>query len=263
MKPYFQTDSVTLYHGDCREIIPVWLKERRAEICNGSSECSCASNSIADVTIADPPYAETSLGWDRKIEGWLDVVPTSQLWCFGSMRFFMNSATAFTDWTFAQDIIWEKHNGSIFHRDRFRRVHEHVCHFYKGPWGYLYKDVQVTNDATSRTLRRKTRPAHSGHIDDGPYQAVDGGPRMQRSVLRVRSCHGRAIHPTEKPMGVLIPLIQYSCPPGGLVLDPCCGSGSTLDAARRTGRRAVGIEIEEGYCEAAAKRLSQGMLEAV
>jgi site-specific DNA-methyltransferase (adenine-specific) len=63
-------------------------------------------------------------------------------------------------------------------------------------------------------------------------------------------------HPTEKPLGILDPLIRYACPPGGLVLDPFAGSGSTLDAARQSGRRAIGIEGREDYCEAAVRRLS-------
>ena len=68
------------------------------------------------------------------------------------------------------------------------------------------------------------------------------------------------IHPTEKPVGILDPLITYACPLGGLVVDPFAGSGSTLDAARCSGRRAVGIEADERYIELAARRLSQATL---
>jgi site-specific DNA-methyltransferase (adenine-specific) len=74
--------------------------------------------------------------------------------------------------------------------------------------------------------------------------------------------HGRALHPTEKPIGLLDPLIRYACPVGGLVLDPFAGSGSTLDAARQAGRRAIGIEASEQYAERAALRLSQATLPA-
>ena len=81
-----------------------------------------------------------------------------------------------------------------------------------------------------------------------------------RSVLAVRSCHGYAVHPTQKPVGILHPLIEFSVPVSGIVLDPFAGSGSTLVAAREAGRRAIGIEVQERYCEIAAKRLAQGVL---
>jgi site-specific DNA-methyltransferase (adenine-specific) len=67
---------------------------------------------------------------------------------------------------------------------------------------------------------------------------------------------GKAIHATEKPVEILAPLIEYSVPPGGVVLDPFAGSGSTLLTARQLDRRAVGIEANEEYCERAAERLS-------
>lgn len=75
-----------------------------------------------------------------------------------------------------------------------------------------------------------------------------------RSVIAVRSAHGYATNETQKPVGILTPLIEYGCPPGGLVLDPFMGSGSTLIAARDSGRHAIGIDIREDQCEAAAER---------
>ncbi len=245
MKPYYERGGVAIYHGDCRDVhLPTF--------------CDCI--------VTDPPYGETSLDWDRAVKGWVQAADQGlgahgSMWCFGSLRALL-ATTELANWHLVQDVIWEKHNGSSFIADRFRRVHELAAQFLPPGqlWSATYKDPQFTNGATARTVRRKTRPAHMGHIENGAYASIDGGPRLMRSVLRVRSCHGTALHPTEKPLGILTPLIEYSCPPGGLVLDLFMGSGSTLDAARRVGRRAIGIEIEERYCEIAAKRLSQEML---
>ena len=66
-------------------------------------------------------------------------------------------------------------------------------------------------------------------------------------------------HPTQKPIGLMRWCIELA-PPHELVIDPYMGSGTTLRAAKDLGRRAIGIEIEERYCEIAAKRLSQEVL---
>lgn len=237
MRPYYERGGVTIYHADCREVLPALEP--------------------VDVVIADPPYGETSLAWDRRVGGWLELVPTTNLWCFGSFRFFMAARQEFNGWNFAQELVWEKHNGSSFHADRFRRVHELVAQFYRGPWAEIYKCPVMTLDATKKTVRAKSRPAHMGDIQRAAYQSHDGGPRLQRSVLRVRSEHGTAEHPTQKPVAIISPLIEYSCPPSGVVLDPMMGAGTTLVAAKLLRRRAIGIEIDERHCETAAKRLAQ------
>lgn len=90
------------------------------------------------------------------------------------------------------------------------------------------------------------------------------GPWPQRVVERssvLRSMRGQSAtvtetgHPHTKPLSALVPILEVA--PDGVVIDPFAGSGSTLVAAKQLGRRAIGIELEERYCEIAARRLSQ------
>lgn len=69
-----------------------------------------------------------------------------------------------------------------------------------------------------------------------------------------------AEHPTPKPIALMRHFIELHSAPGDLVLDPFCGAGTTLRAAKDGGRKAIGIELEERWCEAAAKRLQQEVL---
>ena len=244
MKPFYDRGGITVYCGDVHEAM------RAIRL----SEVGCV--------VADPPYGEPSLAWDTWPDNWPNVVGalvpmTAPLWCFGSMRMFVDKDEEFRHWRMAQDLVWEKHNGSNFHADRFRRVHEHAVQWYRGPWEDVWKTTLFTPDATARQVRRKQRPAHTGSIGASSYESEDGGPRMMRSVLKVRSCHGRAVHPTQKPEGIVEPLLRYSAAPGKVVLDLFSGSGTTLVVAKSMGMRAVGIEADPEWCEEIAKRLTQ------
>jgi site-specific DNA-methyltransferase (adenine-specific) len=73
--PYYEDEAVSIFLGDCREIV--------------------SSLPVPDVTIADPPYGETSLEWDRWVPGWPALMPGNALWCFGSMRMFLERAGEF------------------------------------------------------------------------------------------------------------------------------------------------------------------------
>lgn len=240
-EPYFTDGHVTLYHGDMREVLPalaVW----------------------ADAVVTDPPYGETSFVWDRWPEGWVDALCgiTNALWCFGSMRLFVKHAPDFYAWTFSQDVVWRKTNGSSLAADRFRRVHEHAVLWYRGPWAGLHRDTprRTHHGDNKGSVHRQGQPPHLGEV--GEHVWVDDGTRLMESVIEARSMWRRGgIHPTQKPQAILDPLIRYSVPPGGLVLDPFSGSGSTLLTARSLGRKAIGIEANEEYCEAAAKRLAE------
>lgn len=240
MKPYYEDELVTLYHGKYQDVLP-------------------NLNVRVDAVITDPPYGETSLEWDRWPVGWPAAVAeiTDALWCFGSMRMFFDNLPQFEKWKFSHEVVWEKHNGSGFAADKFRRVHEFASLWYRGEWGALRHEVPTVPGAVKRTVRRKERPTHMGEIAGSRYTSVDGGDLLARSVMRVRSEHGRAVHPTQKPIGIVAPLIEYSVPVGGLVLDLFAGSGTTGVACRELGRRSILIEANEKHAEGAAKRLGQ------
>ena len=250
--PYYQDEFVTLYHGDFREAF--WEPAVTALLGD------------ARVVIADPPYGETTLAWDRWPDGWLtsltSLIPErASLWCFGSMRMFLDRRDEFSGWQFSQEIVWEKHNGSNSAATRFRRVHEFATHWYRGPWASVYAAPVYTNDATKRTVRRKEKPTQWGAIAGHTYTSEDCGPRLQRSVIYARSEHGRADNETQKPLAIVRPLIEHSCPEGATVISPFAGAGTDLLAAKLLGRRAVGAEVREAQCEKAALRLSQNILD--
>jgi len=218
-----------------------------------------------DCIFADPPYGETSLGWDRRVIGWPALVrrvlkPTGSLWVFGSLRSLIETAGDFAAWNLSHDVIWEKHNGTGLFNDRFRRVHEIAAHYYRDDvkWGDVFKAPQFTNDATARTVRKKGRPAQwIGATGETLYRSEDGGPRLQRSVLYARSEHMQGTgHPTAKPIAILEQLLRYSCPVGGHVLDPFAGSGSTAIAARLIGQNCTLIEADPKYVKVIEERLA-------
>lgn len=241
MTPYYADEAVTLYHGDCREVL--------AEL-------------VADVVITDPPYGETQQGWDSWPAGWPALLSPdiNQMWCFGSLRMLLDNLHDLRGWRLAQDVVWDKNDGSCLSGDRFLRTHEYATHWYRGQWGLIHHEQQrEAHSGPMKNARRRAIGASTyGALGAASYE--DDGQRLVRSVFRTARPYPLK-HPTQKPTGLLSPLITYSCPPGGTVLDPFSGSGSTLVAAKECGRLAVGVEADERYCEIAAKRLSQGVLD--
>lgn len=239
--PYYQDDLVTLYNCDYRDGLDMGLRP--------------------DAIVTDPPYGETNLDWDVWPTGWpADAAKlTNTLWCFGSFRMFHERADEFkADWKLAQDTVWEKHNGSSLAADRFSRVHEFATHWYRGAWGDLFNAPPRTPDAVKKVVRKKAKPAHhQGAAGPSYFVSEDGGDRLMRSVIKLRSMHGRAINETEKPVQLVGVYVECSVPPGGLVMDLFAGSCSTGLAARQQGKRAVLFEKRQSMCADAARRLER------
>lgn len=125
--------TTRIISGDCREILPSLEEES------------------VDLILTDPPYGTTSLDWDRWQTGWPAAArrvlkKSGSMWVFGSQRMFWDNKSDFDGWQLAQDIVWEKQNGSGFQADRFKRVHELAFQFYRddAQWSGIYKAPQYT-----------------------------------------------------------------------------------------------------------------------
>jgi site-specific DNA-methyltransferase (adenine-specific) len=97
------------------------------------------------------------------------------------------------------------------------------------------------------------------HCHEQAYILAKGdAPLPERPISDVRgwAYTGNRLHPTQKPVCILRPLIRAFCPAGGMVLDPFCGSGSTLVAARHIGRNVIGIELDPLHHRTACQRLA-------
>jgi DNA modification methylase len=104
----------------------------------------------------------------------------------------------------------------------------------QGNWASQYEDILFA--VKGRHKLQNGRPSNVIHADRIPAN--------------------RLSHPTEKPAAVMRALIEASCPPDGVVLDPCAGSGPVLEAATALGRRSIGIEINPEFCDMIERRMS-------
>ncbi|HEY2763379.1 MAG TPA: site-specific DNA-methyltransferase [Pseudonocardiaceae bacterium] len=246
--PYYSDEYVTLYHGDCRAVLPVLTTD----------------GARPDAAVVDPPYGETSATWDRWPDGWVDAVgaalpASATLWCFGSARMFWDRRDDFAAWKFAQEQLWVKTKGSgPASRDRLAKVHEWAYQFYRGNWGALHHEWErVPHDGPNNGVKSKSLGTshHTGGARERAW--TDDGTRHPRSVTYiVESKPPYRGRPSEKPLVTIIPLVRECTPVGGLVLDCFAGSGTTGVAAKSIGRRAVLIEGDEAACEQAAIRFA-------
>lgn len=206
MEPYFADDRVTLYHGDCRDVLP-----------------GCPA---VDVVITDPPY---SVG---RSEG--EFAASGNI----AVALHLASEKAPTMIVFGAS----SGRGIEFVRSSIRRLpHCRVLTWHRryvnspaaGPWRWDLVLIHVFGRGAFG------RPEESSLIQTDGTQA-----------LAVQTGHRSPV-----PLAVTSHLYRPFAP--GLVLDPFAGSGSTLLAARALGGRAIGIEVEERYCERIADRLRQ------
>ena len=225
-EPYYSDDHVTIYHGDCLDVLPTLGQ--------------------VELVVTDPPYvigAVSAGNMASKSGGWADM---------------MNSSSWFSSWYRIVDGLL-KHDGAM--------------------WSFLnWRTLPVV----MRAAVDAQMPVTSMLVWDKQWIGPGGvqGLRPSYELVALLAKPGFAIadrglpdvwqhkvgsykesgHPAEKPEQLVRRLITTSGP-GGVVLDPFLGSGTTAVAAKNAGWSAIGIEAEERYCEIAAKRLAQGVLD--
>jgi site-specific DNA-methyltransferase (adenine-specific) len=225
MTPYYEHGGITIYHGDCRDVIEQWEGLRTQPF---------------DLLLTDPPYG-------------IGVAKTGRV---GSDRRTKSNGYAVLDATDFGDVTWDGDTcADVMPRLRALAVHQIIFggNYYDLPPSRCWLVWDKANEATDfadcelawtnldKAVRKLT------FRWNGMLQGA-GVPKEQR------------LHPTMKPEPVMRWALIHV--PGDVktVLDPFMGSGTTLVAAKRLGRQAVGIEREERYCEIAAKRLAQEVL---
>ena len=235
-EPYYRDDAVTIYHGDCRAILPALdvvpdlvltdppygVKERTDRASKGrgsnpnrtSSTLSGAggpkgpSNDFPPVAGDDEPFDPSHLLGFKRLVMWgannfAERLPPSSSW-----------------------VVWDKLGGLITAKR------------------FIGQDDNADLEMAWTNL-------------GGPARLI---PHRWKGLLRDSEARERALHPTQKPVVLMSIILEWRTKPGDLVLDPYMGSGPVMRAAKDLGRRAIGIELEERYCEVAARRCQQEVL---
>lgn len=236
-QPYYQDERVTLYHGDCREVMAE-MDERSV-----------------DAVITDPPYSDRTHEMTRSNSNGAKRHGNRVL----SGSFGFDSITA-EDLALALSTAgrisrrWLVANVDYRHAFAFSDAPPEGLRLLRiGVWIKTNPNPQISGD----------RPAQGWeaiaymHRDD-LRPSWTGGGRAANFVLPNAQKHG---HPTTKPVEMVRQFVRWFTEPGDVVFDPFAGSGTTLRAALDEGRKAIGVELDERYCEVIAKRLSQGALD--
>ena len=193
MTPYYQHAGITIYHGDCREILP----QLRG----------------VDLILADPPYPNMTGRVSRYVQTPIDILDIH-----ACQQFVFWHASGVFPLSFGAVHIWDKKTGC---QSEYERIFERNSA--NGQWKVFRHYLINSTVAASFTNDEFTG------------------------------------HPSQKPQRLIRELIRRTIAQN--ICDPFMGSGTTLSVAKDLSKSAIGIEIEEKYCEIAAKRLSQEVLQ--
>ena len=220
MRPYYQDNSVTIYHGDCREILPALEP--------------------VDLVLTDPPWGNSTVcnaqRFTRRSSPWWDCVDNKKVVAHTDIH---GDNAEFDPRPFI------KQKAILWGANHFTR---HLPH----SGGWLIWDKREG----AESLAEKGWPLGEAEL---AWSNVIGSTRVFRNLwvgLLRRNERGDFFHPTQKPVALMswcLNIVKES----ETILDPFMGSGTTLRAAKDF----IGIEIEEKYCEIAAKRMAQEVLD--
>jgi site-specific DNA-methyltransferase (adenine-specific) len=223
-----------------------------------------------DLILTDPPYGlgkdygndsdkQASSEYLAWTERWIDAVlpklkATGSLYIFLTWRYSPEIFVMLKQrMTMLNEIIWDRRVPSMGGSTRsFTSVHDTIGFFAKAKGYYFDLDsVRIPYDA-------ETKKARSRSIFVGAkWLELGYNPKDLWSVSRLhKEDPERVDHPTQKPLEIIERMVLASCPPGGVILDPFMGSGTTAIAAKRCGRNFVGFELNPEYCQIIDSRLA-------
>jgi len=221
-------------------------------------------DNAVDMILCDLPYGTTQCKWDS-------VIPFEPLWeeynrvCKRNAAMIFTAAQPFTSTLVTSNIknfkytwVWEKSkaSGHLNAKRMPMRAHEDICVFYRKPPVY---NPQMTQGQPYHkgTWQAKNTPDVWGEQRDYENKN-DTGLRYPRTVQYFRTAESEGkLHPTQKPQALFEYLIRTYSQEGDVVLDSCIGSGTTAIAALSTGRKYIGIELEQKYFEITNDRIEQ------
>jgi len=224
-----------------------------------------------DLVVADPPYClgkdygnlsdkmgqSDFLAWTEK---WIQAVipkikPSGSLYIFATWRYAPEIFCLIKKrMIMVNEIIWDRRVPSMGGSTRkFSSVHDNIGFFAR------HKDYYFDLDAVRIPYDPATKKARTRSIFVGAkWLELGRNPKDVWSIPRLHRIHSeRENHPTQKPLALIERMIQSSCPADGLVLDPFAGSGTTLEAAVKNGRRAAGFELNPDYCQIVEARMAR------
>ncbi len=256
-KPYYEHGGITIYHGDCREIL--------GELAG------------VDLVVTSPPYdnlrtygAAFSWSFQDVADAIIPTLSAGGVLCWNVGDETVNGSESgssfrqalhFLNYLKLHDtMIYEKANFSNPSSNRYHQIFEYVFVFSNGS-PRTFNPILDKPNLYGACFGRNTFRAANGAMGERPKNAArEVG--MRTNIWRMNTAGQENMckaneHPAMMPFRLAADLIISWSNPGDLVMDPHAGSGTTLLAAKELGRRAIGIEIEERYCEIAAKRLGQ------